>query len=255
MKAPTWLPSLGLVLPLAAAVVTGCPGSTNGINTSTTLTLSVLAVTATDPDLGRVIPKVYLKWNEVPGAAKYELNTTTSTKPLQSSADTSFVDASGITEGQKISYFVRALDATNGPKTQSDTVAVTILGPSVGKPGELQITPATGDRITSATPTLSWGAAANATGYFVKVTDTDTKSAIYAALTDQTSVQVGQLPFKAVTWPTSRFSQTGENQKLTLGKLYKFEVHALKGDSESLAAVKAVDVSTSDLRIREYSNP
>ena len=150
---------------------------------------------------------------------------------------------------------MRALDATNGPKTTSETITVTVPEPLLGGAGSLQITPSTDDKVTSATPTLAWGQGAKATAYFVKVSDAvDPSVVVYAVLTDQTSVQLGQMPFKAIDWPASRFRQKGENAKLEAGKLYQFEVFALRGDSDSLSKVTAVDVATSSLYLKRFSN-
>lgn len=241
MKAPTWLPSL-VILPLAAALVTGCPGSTSGVNTSTTLTLKVLAVTAKENS--RVVPKVHLDWNEVPGAAKYELNTTGSTKPLFSSSDTVFEDSTGIREGDSFSYFVRALDATNGLKTQSDTTTVKVLSHDIATPEKPQVGPVSAGRVSSLEPTISWGSVPSATGYYVKVYRIgDSSTLVFAGLTHDTSLQVGKLPLKSIEWPTDRFAQTGEKLQLTAGKDYRFEVVALKADTATLDKASAIDVS------------
>lgn len=240
MKAPSW--ARFAVTALAAGLVTACPLNQAGVNTTTTVILKALAVTGKEDS--RVVPRVYLKWNEVPGAAKYELNTTGSNKPLVSSSGTSFEDSTGVREGDTFSYFVRALDPANGPKTQSDTLTVKILAHDVATPPVPTVGPEESGRVTSLEPTITWGAVPGATGYYVKVFQVgDSSTLVFAALTEFTSIQVGKLPLKSLEWPTQRFMQMGENTKLTAGKDYRVELVALKADTATLEKAVAVDVS------------
>ncbi|MBM3274394.1 MAG: hypothetical protein FJZ00_04535 [Candidatus Sericytochromatia bacterium] len=238
------------------AALAGCPSQT-GVNSGpTTLTLNALAITAKDPKVPDTwLPKVYLSWNEVPATSKYELNLTGSTVPLQSTSATSFTHTpnDGVKEGRSYTYTVRALDANNQQKIASSAVTTEVLAHSIGAVPSVSVTPATGDKVTSTTPTISWSEVTGATGYWVKVVRIgDTETTVYAALVQGTSVKLGEWPLETVKW--LQFDQSGKDATLTGGKNYKVNVQALATKKTNLAEAREVDVADESTKLFSVGN-
>ena len=237
-----FLASAGLVLLLAACPSTPTPPLTS------TLTLKALAVTAKDTTTGRTIPKIYLEWNVVAGATTYEVDTigTGGTSKLSTSGGTNYEDSAGITFGQKYSYLIRGLDASNTEKTRSETVEVTVLKETdvVDAPATLDVTPRDTKTstltATAAQPTLKWDKVIGATAYYVEIGTTG-GTTLFKAITADPSIKLGSLPLKTLKWPG--YLQVGENVSLASDVIYNYSVSAIRTDVPTLEAAKALSVT------------
>ncbi|MBM3268823.1 MAG: hypothetical protein FJZ01_14380 [Candidatus Sericytochromatia bacterium] len=223
-----------------ALMLAGCPAGQ--VSTGTTaLTLKALAVTAQDTSCNEWIPAVYLSWNEVPGAAKYELNLQGTTTPLSGCDKLACVHAK-VNEGNSYTYTVRALDSAGAQKIASSPISLTVIKHSILAPaGAPAVTPSDGGLISSTTPTITWAEVTGASGYFVKVSLSNTDTVVFSALTTSPTVDVGKIPDKTMTFP--QFDQKGDGVSLSGGKTYDFSVQALATTAKSLAEATAVDVS------------
>jgi hypothetical protein len=230
-----------LITLLAGCSVPGLMGPGGGA-----LALDVLAVTAVDAETAKVTSKVHLRWNAPPNARLFEVVRKFGDQAagVKASQETPNWTDESLEAGQTAAYTVRALGGDSKALTVSDEKTVTVLKNEVAKPTGLK--PVDNARIgVGETPMLSWEPVPNATWYHVRVIRGDNDVQVYAALTRNTSVKLGEA--SPITLPKFEdILPTGGDAGLARAVLHKWTVSAVRttgGDDP--ARVTAIDVTPS----------
>lgn len=195
------------------------------------LTFDVLAVTAVDAVTGKVNAKVHLRWSSPPNARLFEVvRKFGDTKPsvVYSSGNPNWTDDS-LQPGQAATYSVRVLGGDSKALTVSDEKAVTVLETKLAKPAGLK--PADNAKLgVGETPMLSWEPVPDATWYYVRVVRGDNDQQVYAALSRNTSVKLGEAsPLKF-----DKFGDlfgTGGDASLARAVLHTWSVSAVRSSN------------------------
>ncbi len=235
-----------LLIASVLALVAGCSVPGMGGAGGGALALDLLAVTAVDAVTGKVNAKVHLHWTTPPNARLFEVVRKFGDQKaavVYSSQNPNWTDDT-LEAGQNATYSVRALSAESKTLTVTDEKAVTVLKNEVAKPTGLK--PADSARLgVGETPMLSWEPVSNATWYFVRVVRGDNDQQVYAALTRNTSVKLGEAsPLKFEKF--GDLYPTGGEAGLARGVLHEWSVSAIRAASgDDPNRVTAIDVTPS----------
>ena len=219
------------------------------------LVFDVLALTRLDAETGNIAYKVNLRWTTPPNARLFEVVRKFGDQPAgvkASQASPNWVDET-MGPGQQATYTLRVLNGESKVLTVSDDKPVTVLKNEVGKPAGLK--PADNARVgVGETPMLSWEPVANASWYYVRVTREDNNNQVYAALTRNTSVKLGEAsPLKLDKWDD--LFPVGGDASLARGVVHKWTVSALRGNGpDDPNKVSALDVTPSANQVFSVGN-
>lgn len=234
----TRLAALPLVMLLA-----GCP---NLLGSTGNTDLSPKALAVTQNTGAGPTANAYLEWQPVTNAALYQVLRTTgqSSDAVQKSDKTTFSEQVGV--GTTITYKIVALDASGNEKTTSTPLSIQVLGAEVAAPASVTVDGKTADEknITSVgtgKPAISWSAAAKATHYYVKITDSSDKT-LFAALTKEPQVTVGSLAFEDLKVP--HYTQV-KGDGIPAEKVVKLVVSAIRANDADLKVATAYDIKAS----------
>jgi hypothetical protein len=239
-----------LAFGLTVALIAGCTGGPGGVTVpggpflgGGPLPLSVLAVTAIDPETGNTSHKAVLEWPAALNAKNYEIQRKFGENPAKIVATVSedrYTDTT-VGDNQTFTYTVRALSGDNKEQTTSQPVPVAVLAAQVGKPTGLM--PADNTVVgVGESPSFSWQAVSGANWYYVKVVTGD--KTVWSALTKDTSLKFGaESPLKFDNFGDQ--FPVGSQSSITRDLVYRWTVSAIRGDNPDLKQVKAVDVNPS----------